>query len=261
MDSWLKKYEIQNGKEFAPNIFYKYEKGQWFTVDENGKIVQIIDVSESSGPCWGQYVESNLATQYRSEMLKTFMRDICKCEIGPNILVLSPSIKELEVLFHFSNDIYVTDAHESYLDVLCDQNNKIQLRKLGSIDLNVLCDIKRIHYVTNIISIMVINYIENPHQLLKVLKDKCEYLILGTWLMLGMSGRFEDENMTEYELDKIGGATFDWKSQIGMHCSTRGERWSWTEKYFINMLEQCGYIVMNVYKPQENCLFVRCRSC
>lgn len=250
MSYWIEKFKLKDGN----NVYYKYDSSlkMWMTVDENDKLIQIVPTENQCN--WTQTIEGILSTQYRSKTLKIFLQNCLSksCLTLKEVLILSPSPSELDI---FQNDdktekIFITDAHEDYLNTL---SLTKKTHKLPSIDLNNLREVEELTFCETIISTMVINYIENPHDLLKTLSQKCKFLILGTWLMLGAV------NLTENDLDEKGGFLFDWHSQIGMHCSTRGERWTWTEKYFLNMIQQCGFsILYSERKIRDNGLFVLC---
>ena len=262
MDYWLAKYNIYEGKEIANGVVCKYKDGYWITCDNKNELLGLININASTGPNWYNFVESASAALCRLKMLQDFIKSeyIKKYD---NILALSPSVWELKYLCELTDKVYVTDVHDPYLNVLLADKSLTEthlqkIKRIESVDLNVMSDVDKLCFSDVIISVMVINYIEKPHELLKLLRKKCNRLIVGTWLKLCI--RTPDPVYTEDELNDKGGGVLYWDSQIGMHCSTRGEKWVWTEKYFLQMLHDCGFTLLKVSRPRNNCLFVDCES-
>ena len=62
--------------------------------------------------------------------------------------------------------------------------------------------------------------------------------------------------MTMEELKNNNGSIFDWYSQIGAHCSNRGERWTCTEEGFLSICKMLeSSMIVDYY--YDNLLYVK----
>lgn len=246
MNYWATRFGFKDELEFTPGLFYKHDKDHWLIIDQNAKFVNVLLSSGSGDAQWTDTICAYAAAEARAKPLPLFADP--DDENVKRVLNISPSWLELEtILPMYSNaTFHVTDAHDPYLDELFKRRfaTNPNVKRLPAVDLNQqneLISLGRDYDL--IVCVMVLNYVEHPIIVLKKLHSITKSCIIAVWLMVCNQRWSTQKNISEDELNKSTGAVFEWDSQIGMHCSTRGEQWTWTEAYFLELVKEAGFTV------------------
>jgi hypothetical protein len=245
MDYWATRFGFKDGLEFTPGLFYKNDKDHWLIIDQDAKFVNVLISSGSGDAQLTDSICAYTAAKARAEPLH-LLTDIN--ENVKKVLSISPSWLELEKLLPiYPNAVFhVTDAHDPYLDELFKRRypSNPNVIRLPAVDLNQQNEFVSLGTDYDlVVCVMVLNYVEHPIIVLDKLRSITKSCIIAVWLM-ARNQRWSTKNIiSEEELNKSTGAVFEWDSQIGMHCSTRGEQWTWTEAYFLELVKKAGFTV------------------
>ena len=243
---WLSEHLADD--EIAPNVFIKFDGNNWITVDNNGFLLSIISYHEQPmGATWYMYVGPSLASRARLLSAKTIFPSTMT-----KVLILSPSPNELEETISRSPQIIdISDVHGLYIE---EMRKKFPKSITNSYICNLstddpLCASEKYDFV---LCLMVFNYLEHPDIALNKIINTLSpsgHLLIGIHVMnrRSIKEHKEDENEVSY---------LTWDTQVGMHCSLRGENWIWSQKGFTKMFKKITNITVTQIHRDKKQLFI-----
>lgn len=246
-----------DGDEVVTGVFLKKCGTNHFaTFTAGGELLAIMPHDEDGK--WWQNVSLWRAADYRwSQVAKLLPDDKSKIK---RVLSLSPCLMELNEFSSMTELEYnVSDAHGVYLDTLIGHFSsrmsapaKFRLINLGAHNLNKagadgLWDTKKKYDL--ILCIMVLNYVESYED---VLPNISSSLSRNGFAIIAV-------HVTSLQRLPHTGRLLSWNSQVGMHCSTRGEHWEWTEERFVHDCKAAGMCVIEKIRISSS-LFLKLRA-